>query len=140
MIEPEKEKDTKQSTPAPEAKVAAVKPEVKPFDQKAYQAKVWNENILNINMLLSNTPNCLEVIRVKRTVANEDSEVIVSGYRWMDQTKSGVSARQEIREGIKEIWDSGAYNYEQIAKALRIGPLSVRAMLDQEFIEQMGLE
>jgi hypothetical protein len=92
-----------------------------------------------INTLLADYPDVLTIRKVKRVIPNDESEQTIDAYSWIKKDKESVEARAEMKTDLVIAWQSGALNYDMIAAALRIEPMSIRALLDEEFIENNGL-
>lgn len=92
-----------------------------------------------INMALAEAPGVLDIMRVKHSVQMDDSEAVRDGYAWADNSAGAKKIRRGIRVVLESAWQSGALNYDMIAQALRLPDLSIRGMLDVDFIEANGL-
>lgn len=62
-----------------------------------------------------------------------------SFYRFQDNSRDAGEARDKIREILTELWQSGAYNYDMIARQLRVSSLDVQAMIDVSFSDKHRL-
>lgn len=89
----------------------------------------------HINMTLASYPGLLDIVKVKKTVVVGESEALRDAYSWADPSGEAVEKREEIRSLLRSAWQSGALNYDMIAKALRIPDISVQALIDEPFIE-----
>lgn len=92
-----------------------------------------------INMALADHPGVLDIVKVKKTFVSGDSEMVRDAYSWAVVSPAHNKVRQKVRFVLEAAWQSGALNYEMIAKALRLPDVSVQALLDTEFIEANGL-
>lgn len=101
--------------------------------------QVFIEAIFQINMHLAENPGILDIIKVKKTVVLGDSEAFISAYSWAENSPDAKSLRNDIRKKLEVSWQSGALNYEMIASKIRLPDISVRALLDREFIEANNL-
>lgn len=60
-------------------------------------------------------------------------------YQFIDQTPGAQEAREKIIEILGDLWQSGAYNYEQLARALRVKVIDIQGVLDVEFSHKNNL-
>jgi Glu-tRNA(Gln) amidotransferase subunit E-like FAD-binding protein len=60
-------------------------------------------------------------------------------YQFADQSQAGTQAREKISEILGNLWQSGAYNFEEIARALRVQPLDIQGLIDVEFANKNNL-
>lgn len=83
--------------------------------------------IQSAQTVILNNPECIEYI--------EDQ----SGVRWSYSSASMVKSRKELRKILNDLWGSGAYNYEQFAKSLRVDTTTIQALIDEEFVSKHNL-
>jgi len=100
--------------------------------------EVFSESMREVSIVLANAPSVLDIIRVKRTIRTDDSEFNVDGYAWADKSGEAMRIRRKIKSVLETAWQSGALNYESISRSLRVSDMSVRALLDEEFIAANG--
>jgi hypothetical protein len=93
----------------------------------------FNEAIKKVFDLMTtaNTPFCLSVELVMEDGKNR--------YRFIDETTAGKDTRKKIKKILSDMWQGGAYNYDQIARYLRISDLDVSMILDDELARKRGL-
>lgn len=101
--------------------------------------QVFFDTMQEINTVLANYPGVLDVIRVKKSIVIGDSEALRDGYSWAEKSAESRKIRSKVRAGLKNAWQAGALNYEMISKRLRLPDISVKALLDEEFIAANGL-
>jgi len=119
----------------------------RPIVKKSISAKtseqLFTEIIQSINMALATKEGLLDIQKIKKNVVlhygDEDVEAIRDGYSWIINSPEAKRMRAEIRTQLEIAWQSGALNYEMIAKKLRIPDISIRALLDDEFIAANNL-
>jgi len=100
----------------------------------------YDSTMQAINVILSTNPDVLTIIRVKkRSFSDAGDEIVLNGYTWADKTKDARVVREKIRKQLKFAWQAAALNYDMITRSLRVGDLSVKGLLDEEFIEANGL-
>lgn len=63
-----------------------------------------------------------------------------SFYAWVDNTIAARGVRAKLRKLLKALWQSGAYNYQKIADAIRLQVLDVQGLLDDQFRESKGIK
>ena len=85
------------------------------------------EAIQKANIVLLTTPEAIEL-------STDHNEV-----RWSTMSAPAKKARVEIRKILNDLWQSGAYNYDEIAKSLRVGSIIIQALIDEQYIEAKGL-
>lgn len=79
------------------------------------------------NTVLLTTPEAVDLDTDKNSI------------RWSINSAATIKARKDLRKILGDLWQSGAYNYEQIAKSLRLSEFIVQALMDEQFIEAKGL-
>ena len=62
------------------------------------------------------------------------------GYAYANQSKEAQKVRKEAMTILWQMWQAGAYNFLEIAQMIRIDELAVKAALDPEWRQGMGLE
>lgn len=90
------------------------------------------------------TPVFMEGMQKANTVLLEHPEAIAldlvgGAFIWLNTSAATKKARKELREVLTETYQSGAFNYEQFAKGLRIDTQTVQALMDEEFIDKHSL-
>lgn len=109
-------------------------------ENKKPPVDLFKEAMQSINVQLAEFAGALEVVKTKKDVQVDENTVVTrDAYSWVLKGKDVAKARAEMKAALVAAWQSGAYNYEQIARALRIDDISIRALLDEEFIENNGL-
>ena len=88
--------------------------------------------IADASRLLSSAPFALEI--ENRVVDGRNQ------YTWQDQSIKARGVRAKIRKMLKTLWQSGGFNYDQIATSLRVDSISVFAILDDEWREKHGIK
>ena len=89
--------------------------------------QLFVEAIQEANTIILNTPEILEM--------NQDK----NAFFWVTQNSSVNKARRELRNLLQQLWQNGAFNYEQLARSLRVDTQTVQALMDEEFISKHGL-
>lgn len=84
----------------------------------------FKEAINKVNEILVTSPNALTVVLDK------------DGYHYAENNVNAKKVRKQVREVLSALWQSGAYNYETIATYLRVQPLDIQAVLDDEWREK----
>mgnify|MGYP005851175669 CR=1 FL=1 len=80
--------------------------------------------VVKISDLLLKKPTALNISLVKE----EDEHT----YRWLENGDVARRIRREAREILLDLWQhGGAFNYQQLADALRVDVLAIRALLDE---------
>jgi len=102
---------------------AVVNPVVDPF----------NEAITEISAMLVKAPRALTLGKFMTAEGKHY-------YNFTDTTKSAISLREKVRKILTLMWGGGAYNYQQIADALRIETLDVQGLIDEQFIQREGVK
>ncbi|HEY9658627.1 MAG TPA: hypothetical protein V6C65_09265, partial [Allocoleopsis sp.] len=59
-------------------------------------------------------------------------------YMFVNNDKTSTDVRAKVREIMLETWSKGAYNYDQLARQLRVQPLDIQMLIDQEYEETAG--
>ena len=59
--------------------------------------------------------------------------------RWSYTSQSMVKSRKELRKILNDLWGSGAYNFEQFAKSLRVDTTLIQSLIDEEFVAKHNL-
>lgn len=87
------------------------------------------EPLTQVNQILVDVPDAMSV----------DLMSVEGNVRtgFVNQSKEGKAARKKIRVILVAMWQGGAYNYETIAKKLRVSDQDVAAMLDEQFRARM---
>lgn len=101
--------------------------------------QIFVEAIFQINMHLAENPGILDIVKVKKRAVLGDSEAFISAYSWTENSQEAKELRRDIKEKLEVAWQSGALNYEIIASKIRLPVISVKALLDKEFIEANNL-
>lgn len=109
-----------------------------PVVRRKRPEEIFSESMKDVSLILADSPSVLDIIRVKRKAQTEDSEFTVDGYAWADKSASGKNTRKKIKKILESAWQSCALNYESISRNLRVSDMSVRALLDEEFIAANG--
>lgn len=55
-------------------------------------------------------------------------------YNWEENDTKSKETRKQIKEILQKLWQSGSYNYQQIAEKLRVDVLAVQGLLDEDFL------
>lgn len=84
-----------------------------------------------INQLIITSPHALTL-----QLVNEDKG---HRYTWRDKSATSEEIRLQAREILLVLWQSGAYNYQQIADVLRITVQDVIGLMDEQFREKNRL-
>lgn len=116
-------------------------PQVKPKDSKEAENKQpkltpeenFEKTISNINRLLIKNARPVQVQLLKNA---GDSHF----YQFADNTDQAKETREAVREQLQSLWQSGAYNYQDLADALRLNTLDIQGLLDDEFRRKKNLE
>lgn len=61
-------------------------------------------------------------------------------YAYVNKTKEAVKVRNEARTILWQTWQAGAYSFSEISQMLRVDELAVKAALDPEWRQEMGIE
>lgn len=93
--------------------------------------KVFIEAMQSANTTILTTPSCIAFDLVKTPEG--------ATFAWLDTTAPAKKARKELRDTLQQMWQSGAFNYEQIASGLRLSEQQVQALMDEEFITKYSL-
>lgn len=101
--------------------------------------QIFVEAIFQINMHLAENPGILDIVKVKKRAVLGDSEAFINAYSWAENSQEAKELRRDIKEKLEVAWQSGALNYEIIASKIRLPVISVKALLDKEFIEANNL-
>ncbi len=88
--------------------------------------KTFNDYIQEINAKLLEEPTSLSISLKKQEGRHF--------YSWDNNTLKAINTRRAIRKILKDLWGSGAYNYEKIAMALRVSDLSIQGLIDEDFL------
>lgn len=107
--------------------MAEIKPEVEKVEVRKTQKEIFIEAIQAANTVLLETPEVIDLQHDK------------DRFFWTATSSKSNKARAELRKGLQEMWQNGAFNFEQIAKAMRIDTQTVQALMDEEFINKYGL-
>lgn len=83
--------------------------------------------IQEANTVLLTTPECIDLVQDKNNIM------------WGNTGAESKKARVRLRQILNDLWQSGAYNYEEFAKSLRIDSVTVQALIDEMYIEAKGL-
>ncbi len=89
--------------------------------------KTLNEYIQEINAKLLEEPTALNISLKKK----EDGSHF---YSWDNTSLKAINTRRAIRKILSSLWQSGAYNYDKIADALRVDVLSIQGLIDESFL------
>ncbi len=113
--------------------VVTPKSEEKPKAGKKAEVADYSFNtvIRAVSSLLVDAPQALTVVLMK--------EGDRSVYRHVEDTAVARKVRREARKLLRSMWAAGAYNYHEIAAALRVEDLDVQGLIDEEFAERSGL-
>ena len=84
-----------------------------------------NEAVKQVSELLVNEPQAMTLVLV-----NKDGR---SHYEWAVNSVKARSIRKKIKAILETLWQSGDYNFEEIATKLRVQALDVQALLDEQF-------
>ena len=80
--------------------------------------------VIKISDLLLKRPNALNINLVKEENGHN--------YRWLENGDASRRIRKEAREILSDLWrNGGAFNYQQLADALRVDVLAIRALIDE---------
>jgi len=85
-----------------------------------------NEAIMKVNEVMVSRPALLNISLTK--------EGGMHTYKWVENDEEAKKKRNEVREILKEAWQSGALNYQMIADKLRVDVLSIQALIDEDFL------
>lgn len=112
-------------------------PQVKPKDVKEEKTltpeELFEQTISNINRLLIKSAKPVQVNLYKN--AGE-----AHFYQFADNSEQAKEIRKEVRKQLQDLWQSGAYNYQQFANALRLNTLDIQGLMDDEFRRKKNLE
>lgn len=87
--------------------------------------QLLNEAVRKVSELLVNEPQAMTLVLKK--------EGGRSFYAWAEDSIKAKKVRKEAREILKGLWQGGDYNFDEIATKLRVQPLDVQAILDDQF-------
>jgi len=85
-----------------------------------------NEAIMKVNEVMVSRPALLNISLIKEGGRHT--------YKWSENDEEAKKKRNEVREILKEAWQSGALNYQMIADKLRVDVLSIQALIDEDFL------
>lgn len=94
--------------------------------------ELLNEAISKVSQLLVEEPQALTVVLTFKSGENK--------YEWQVNTPKARKIRKQARETLRELWQKGNYNFEEIAAKLRLQALDVQGLLDDEFRTKQGLK
>lgn len=90
------------------------------------------EGIRQAHEKLMMCPDALDVIQGNASAGH--------AYVYANPTKEASKVRKEVRLILWNTWQAGAYNFAEISQMLRVDELAVKATLDPEWREEMGIE
>lgn len=97
------------------------------MEDKKQEAKkiTFDGAITEVNSALLKCPDALSIYLTKKEGRH--------CYLWSNQSAKAKGVRNEVKKILSTLWQSGAYNYQQIADILRVDITSIRALLDADF-------
>lgn len=93
--------------------------------------KHFMEAMQKANTVLLESPSCIAIDLIK-----VDGN---SMFGWLDKSTVAKKGRTDLRKILNSMWQEGNYNYEQIARGLRVDVQTVQGLMDEEFIHKYSL-
>lgn len=90
------------------------------------------EGIKKAHEILMNCPDALDVALVKTDAGH--------AYQYINPSKEASKVRKQVRIQLWNTWQGGAYSFSEVGQTLRVDDLSIKAALDPEWREEIGLE
>lgn len=96
----------------------------------------FNETIMEVNKLLIGHADAVRVGLFKAAPGTEGPSHY---YKFIANSNADRQARNQIRQVLNNLWQSGAYSFHQIAEALRLDDMDIQGLMDEEFIRNNNL-
>ena len=101
-------------------------------EAKKSREEKLNEAVREVSELLVKEPQALTLL-----LTNKDGR---SAYSWAVNTPKARGIRSKAKKILETLWQSGDYNFEEIAVKLRVQPLDVQTLLDEQFRQNHNIK
>ncbi len=128
---PSEEKEKAKATTKPSEEKEKAKATTKPSEEKTEEKVDIVAEIQKVNEVLIECSDAMTV--VLRKVDGSDR------YVFENRSQEAAKARKKIREILRNVYQNGVFNYDELAKKLRVQSLDIFGSIDDQFIEEKGL-
>lgn len=88
--------------------------------------------VKNAHEALMECPDALDIALIKDDKGHK--------YVYVNSSREAKKIRSKVTLIIRDMWGAGAFNYTQIAQTLRVDDLAIKAILEPEWREEVGLD